>query len=76
MQQEERRTGERRGRGFSKSHGLNEFIHNFWRHYFHDRPDLERRKQVDRRGNSESQKSRSAWERFGSWFRKFQPRTE
>jgi hypothetical protein len=51
----ERRSGERRGRGLSSNKTLSDFLYSFWDRYFHDRPDLDRRKQPDRRKDSQGE---------------------
>ena len=55
----ERRVGERRGKGLSSDQGRNEFMYGFWNRFFHDRPEMDRRKQTERRGAivSDSQQS-------------------
>ena len=76
----ERRVGERRGKGLSSNQRLNEFLYRFWTRYFHDRPDLDRRKQPDRRildpptsGHTRERNPLTlfafAWGKFCSWFR-------
>lgn len=75
----ERRVRERRGKGISNQ-GLNDFIYRFWTRYFHDRPDLNRRKQPDRRiivpQTATDKRERNpltsfafAWGKVSSWFK-------
>jgi hypothetical protein len=56
---DERRRGERRGRGLSSNKKLNDFLYAFWGRYFRDRPDLDRRKLPDRRQASQDEPQES-----------------
>jgi len=61
----ERRVGERRGKGLSSDQERNEFMYDFWKRFFSDKPEMDRRKQADRRG---SKSSSSLWGKVRSWF--------